>query len=69
MVIKNDIEMHLTHNHGKSVIAERFIRILKNKIHEYMTSVWKKVYIDKLDDIANNTTVHIITQLKWSLLM
>ena len=30
---KNDIEMYSTHNEGKSVVAERFIRTLKNKIY------------------------------------
>ena len=39
---KNDIEMYSTQNEGKSVVAERFIRSLKNKIYEYMTSVLKK---------------------------
>ena len=38
----NDIEMYSTQNEGKSVVAERFIRSLKNKIYEYMTSVLKK---------------------------
>ena len=28
----NDIEMHSVHNEGKSVVADRFIRTLKNKI-------------------------------------
>ena len=28
----NDIEIYLTHNEGKSVVAERYIRTLKNKI-------------------------------------
>ena len=51
---KNNIEMYLTHNERKSVIAERFIRTLKNKIYKYMTSVSKNVYIDKLDDIVTN---------------
>ena len=50
---KNDIEMYSTHNDGKSIIAERFIRTLKNKIHKYMTSLSKNVYIDKLDDIVD----------------
>ena len=50
---KNDIEMYSTHNEGKSVVAERFIRTIKNKIYNYMTSISKNVYIDKLDD-----TVH-----------
>ena len=34
----NDIEMHSIHNEGKSVVAERFIRTLKNKIYKYMTT-------------------------------
>ena len=50
---KNDIEMYSTHNEGKSVIAERFIRTLKNKIYKYMTLISKNVYIDKLDEIVN----------------
>ena len=32
----NNIEMYSTHNEEKSVVAERFIRILKNKIYKYM---------------------------------
>ena len=39
--------MYSVHSEGKSVIAERFMRALKNKIHKYMTSVLKNVYIDK----------------------
>ena len=35
---KNDIEIYSTHNEGKSVIAERFIRTLKNKIYKCMIS-------------------------------
>ena len=46
----NDIGMCSIHNEGKSVVAERFIRTLKNKIYKYMTSILKYVYIDKLDD-------------------
>ena len=30
---KNAIEMYSTHNEGKYVIAERFIRTLRNKIY------------------------------------
>ena len=50
--------MYSIHNEGKSVVAERFIRILKNKIYKYMTSIPKNVYINKLDNIVdeyNNT--------------
>ena len=50
---ENDIAMYSTHNEGKSVVSERFIKTLKNKIYNYMTSVSKNVYIDKLDDIVN----------------
>ena len=52
--------MYSTHNEGKSVVAERFIGTLKNKIYKYMTSVSKNIYIDKLDDIVNkyNDTYH-----------
>ena len=58
--------MHSTHNEGKSVVAERFIRILKNKIYKYMTSVSKNVCIDKLDDIVNkhNNTYHSTIKMK-----
>ena len=50
---KNDIEMYSTHNEGKSVVAERFIRTIKSKIYKHMTSISKNVYIDKLDEIVN----------------
>ena len=36
---KNEIEMYSTHHEEKSVIAERFIRTLKNKIYKYMASI------------------------------
>ena len=45
-----EIEMDSTHNKGKSVVAERFIRALKNKIYKYMTSISKNLHIDKSDD-------------------
>ena len=45
--------MYSTHNEGKSVVAERFIRTLKNKTYKYMTSISKNIYIDKPDDIVN----------------
>ena len=62
----NDIEMYSIHNEGKSVVAERFIRTLKNKIYKYMTSISKNVYIDKLDDIADeyNNTYHRTIKMK-----
>ena len=62
----NNIEMYSTFNEGKSVLAERFIRTLKNKIFKYMTAISKNVYIDILDDIVNkyNNTVHRIIKMK-----
>ena len=45
--------MYSTHNEGKSVVAERFIRRIKNKIYKHMTSISKNMYIDKLDDILH----------------
>ena len=62
----NTIEMYSTHNEGKYVVAERFIRTLKNKIYKYMTSISKNVYIDKLDDIVNkyNNTYHSTIKMK-----
>ena len=39
---KNDIEMCSTHNEGKSVVVERFIRTLNNQIYKYLTSVSEK---------------------------
>ena len=46
--------MYSTHNEGKSVATERFIRTIKNKIYKYMTPISKDVYIDKLDDIVSS---------------
>ena len=63
----NDIEMYSMHNDkGKSFVAERFIRNLKNKIYKYMTSISKNAYIDKLDDIVNkyNNTYHSTIKMK-----
>ena len=58
--------MYSIHNEGKSVIAERFIRTLKNKIYKYMTTISKNVYIDKLDDIVDeyNNTYHKTIKMK-----
>ena len=38
----NNIEMYSTFNEGKSVVAERFIRTLRNKIFKHMTAISKK---------------------------
>ena len=58
--------MYSTHNEGKSVVAERFIRTLKSKIYKYMTSISKNVHIDKLDDIVDeyNNAYHTTIKMK-----
>ena len=58
--------MHSIHNGEKSVVAERFIRTIKNKIYKYMTSISKNVYIDKLDDIVHkyNNKKHRTIKIK-----
>ena len=58
--------MYSTHNEGKSVVAETFIRTLKSKIYKHMTSISKNVYIDKLDDIVDeyNNTYHTTIKMK-----
>ena len=56
--------MYSTYKEGKSVVAERFIRTLKNKI--FMPALSKNVYFDLLDDIVNkyNNTVHRTFKMK-----
>ena len=63
---KTAIEMYSTHNKGKSVIPERIFKPQKVKICQYMTSISKNVYIDKLDDIVNkyNNTYHSTIKMK-----
>ena len=63
---KNDIEMYSAHNEETLVVAERFIRTLKNEIYNYMTSISKNMYIDQLDDIVNkyNNTYHHTIKMK-----
>ena len=62
----NNIEMYSRYNEGKSVVAERFIRTLKNKIFKHMTAISKNVYFNVLDDIVNkyNKTVHRSIKMK-----
>ena len=58
--------MYSTYSEGKSVVAERFIRTLKNKIYKHMTAISKNVYFDVLDDIVSkyNITVHKTIKMK-----
>ena len=62
----NDIEKYSTHNEGKSVVAERYIRILKDKIYKNMIVVSKNGYIDRLDEIVGkyNKIYHRAIKMK-----
>ena len=62
----NDINMYSTYNEGKSVVVERFIRTLKDKLYKHMTATGKNVYYDVLDDVVNkyNNTIHSTIRMK-----
>ena len=45
----NSTDIYSIYNEGKSVVTEKFIRSLKNKIFKHMTTVSENVYIKKLD--------------------
>ena len=58
--------MYSTHNDGKSVVAERLIRTLKNKIYKHMTAGSKNVHFDVLDGFVNkyNNKFHKTIKMK-----
>ena len=58
--------MYSTYNEGKSVVVERLIRTLKNKLYKHMTATGKNVYYDVLDDAVNkyNNTKHSTIKMK-----
>ena len=62
----NNIEMYSTCIEKKSVVAERFIRTLRNKIFKHMTAIEQNIYFDVLHDIVNkyNNTVHRTIKMK-----
>ena len=66
----NDIIMYSTYNEGKSVVAERFIKILKNKLYKHMTANGKNVYYNILDDVVNeyNNTKHNTIKINRNIL-
>ena len=68
---ENDIQMYSTFNEGKSVVSERFIKTLKNKIYKHMAAIGKNVYIDDLDDIVKkyNNTVHSSIKMNLKMLL
>ena len=65
-LLSNDIIMYSIYNEGKSVVAERFIRTLKNKLYKHITATGKNVYYDVLDDVVNeyNNTKHNTIKMK-----
>ena len=62
----NDIILYSTYNEGKSVVAERFVRTLKNKLNKHMTATGKSVYYDVSNDVVNkyNNTKHSTIKIK-----
>ena len=62
----NDIAMYSVHNEGKSIVAKRIIRTLKNKMYKYIALISKNVYINKLDDVVHkyNNTYHRTIKMK-----
>ena len=62
----NDIKIYLTHNEEKCVVVEKDIRTLKNKTYKYLTSTLKNVWINILNDTADeyNNTYHRTIKMK-----
>ena len=62
----NNIIMYSAYNEGKSVVPERFIRTLKNKLYKHMTATSKNVYYNVLDDAVSkyNNTKHSTIKMK-----
>ena len=58
--------MYSTHDEGKSVVAERFIRTLKNKVYKHMKANSENVYFNILNDIVDeyNNTYHETLKVK-----
>ena len=58
--------MYSTYNEGKLVVAERYIRTLKNKSYKHMTASGKNVCYDALDNVVNkyNNTKHSTIKMK-----
>ena len=58
----NNMNLHSSHNEGKSAVTERVIKTLKTKIYKCMASIPKNVYIDKVHDM--NAIIHITEPLE-----
>ena len=64
--LSNNIIVYSTYNEGKSVVVERFIRALKNKLYKHMTATSKNVFYNVMDDVVNeyNNTKHSTIKMK-----
>ena len=63
--LDDNILIYSTHNKGKSVVSETFIKTLKGKIYNKMTANDSKScpsYLNKLVDEYNNTYHHSISK-------
>ena len=62
----NNIKMYSTYNEEKSIVAEIFIRILKNTIYRHMIAMSKNVYFEVLHDIVDkyNNKYHKTIKMK-----
>ena len=62
----NSIAMYSTHNEGKFVISERFIRTLQNKNYKHRTANSEHVHFNILNDIVDkyNNTYHRTIKIK-----
>ena len=62
----NNTEMYSTYNKGKSVVVERFIRTLKEKIFKHSAAISNNVYFDVLNGIVDkyNNTIDRIIKMK-----
>ena len=58
--------MNSTYKERKSVVVERFIKTLKNKIYKHVAAVSKNVYFDVLNDVVDkcNMTYHNTIKMK-----
>ena len=56
----NDILMYSTHNEGKSIVDEKFIRILKAKIYKKVAAKSYHCYLNKFVNEYNNSYHHSI---------
>ena len=58
--------MNSAYKERKSVVAERFIKTLKNKIYKHVAAVSKNVYFDVLNDVVDkcNMTYHNTIKMK-----